>query len=490
MTERRGMADRLTGAFRLPESRVPMIVRRLTGPLTLLAAVVVAVLLLQTFRVQAVNASGTDWGRLAIWIAGALVVTRFLDYAVFDLVFRLRRQAAAPSLLRQLVSLVVFGITVSIVVKALVPGFALPILTGSAIITAVIGLALQDTLGNLFAGLALHVEKTLFVGDVVRSGESFATVEELSWRAMKLRTVEGNLLLVPNSVAGRDRLEVFPRGGRPVARFLRVGLEYDASPVMARETLESAVRGLSGVASRPERRAYMKSFEAYSVVYELRYWLEDYSNYLEVDSAVRERVWYALHRAGLHIPMPFIRQYQYTGGMVPAESRGALVEPAVAGLDLFAPLSDAERTQIAQGAIERRYAPGEIIVREGDQTSSMFIVASGRLGVSIHGGAGDTRHLAILEDGSAFGEISLLTGEPRTATVRALSETVLVEIEKKTIEPILRQNPSLCVALDAVIAERRKGAASALDAAREPADRGPGRAALADRIVRFFGLRL
>ncbi|MEP6769345.1 MAG: mechanosensitive ion channel family protein [Acidobacteriota bacterium] len=489
MTERRGMADRLTGAFRIPQSRVPIIVRRLTGPLTLLAAVVLGVLLLRTFRVEAVNASGTDWGRLAIWIAGALVVTRFLDYAVFDLAFRLRRQVAAPSLLRQLVSLVLFGIAVSIVVKALVPGFALPILTGSAIITAVIGLALQDTLGNLFAGLALHIEKTLFVGDVVRSGESFATVEELSWRAMKLRTVEGNLLLVPNSVAGRDRLEVFPRGGRPVARFLRVGLEYDASPVMARETLESAIRGLAGVASHPERRAYMKSFEAYSVVYELRYWLEDYSNYLEVDSAVRERVWYALHRAGLHIPMPFIRQYQYAGGLVPAESRGALVEPAVAGLDLFAPLSDAERARIAEGAIERRYAPGEIVVREGDQTSSMFIVASGRLGVSIHGAAGDTRHLAVLEAGSAFGEISLLTGEPRTATVRALSETVLVEIEKKTIEPILRQNPSLCGALDAVIAERRRGAASAFDAAREEADRAPGRIALADRIVRFFGLR-
>ncbi|MEP7132979.1 MAG: mechanosensitive ion channel family protein [Acidobacteriota bacterium] len=483
------MTERRTGAFRMRESKVPVIVRRLTGPLSLLGAAVLGVVLLKTFHVASVNASGTDWGRLAVWIAGALVVTRFLDYALFDVAFRLRGQAVAPSLLRQLVSLVIFGIAVSLVVKALVPGFALPILTGSAIITAVIGLALQDTLGNLFAGLALHIEKTVRVGDIVRSGESFATVEELSWRAMKLRTIEGNLLLVPNSVAGRDRLEVYPRGGRPVARSLRVGLEYDASPVMARETLESAVRGLAGVASYPERRAYMKSFEPYSVVYELRYWLEDYANYLDIDSAVRERVWYALHRAGLHIPMPFIRQYQYSGGSVPEESRGAAVAPAVAQLDLFAPLSDAERAGIAEGAMERRYAPGEIVVREGDQTSSMFLVASGRLGVTIHGAAGDTRSLAVLEPGSAFGEISLLTGEPRTATVRALSESVLVEIEKRTIEPILRNNPSLCGAFDAVIAERRRGAASVFDATRHDPERAPGKAPLADRIGRFFGLR-
>ncbi|MEP6800643.1 MAG: mechanosensitive ion channel family protein [Acidobacteriota bacterium] len=483
------MTERRTGPFLRRESKLPVIVRRLTGPLTLLAVVVLFVVLLKTFHFAVVNASGTDWGRLAIWIAGALVVTRFLDYALFDVGFRLRGQTVVPTLLRQLVSLVLFGIAVSLVVKALVPGFALPILTGSAIITAVIGLALQDTLGNLFAGLALHIEKTVRVGDIVRSGESFASVEELSWRAMKLRTVEGNLLLVPNSVAGRDRLEVYPRGGRPVARYLRVGLEYDASPVMARETLESAVRGLTGIASYPERRAYMKSFEPYSVVYELRYWLDDYANYLDVDSAVRERVWYALHRAGLHIPMPFIRQYQYSGGMIPAESRGAVVFPAVAALDLFAPLSEPERARIAEGAMERRYAPGEIVVREGDQTSSMFVVASGRLGVSIHGAAGDTRSLAVLEPGSAFGEISLLTGEPRTATVRALSETVLVEIEKRTIEPILRQNPSLCGAFDAVIAERRRGAASLFDTTREEAGQSQGRETLADRIVRFFGLK-
>jgi small-conductance mechanosensitive channel len=481
-----------TGPFRIPEGKVPIFVRRMAGPLALLGAVVLVVVLMRTFhRPSAPTAGGPNWGGLAIGIALAIVVVRLLDYLLFDIAFRLRRQAVAPALLRQLVSLVLFGIALSSVVKMVFPALHLgAILTTSAIITAVIGLALQDTLGNLFAGLALHLEKTVRVGDMLRSGETYGTVEQLSWRAIKLRTIDGNLLLIPNSVAGRERLEVFPRPGPPVARSLRVGLEYDVSPAVAREALESALRGMPGIAAHPQRRAYMKSFEPYSILYELRYWLEDYAQYVETDSLVRERVWYALHRAGLRIPMPFIRQYQFAGGPIPPEPRGAVIGPAIHELDLFGPLSDEERARIASGAMERRYAPGEIVVREGDRTSSMFVVASGRAAVSIRGAGGDARNLAVLEPGTAFGEISLLTGEPRTATVRALTETVLVEIDKATIEPILHENPTLCSTLEAVIEERRQSTATFFDASRQELAQPKGPVPLADRIARFFGLRI
>lgn len=474
----------------MPESKMPVFVRRLGGPVFLLGTVVLAVLVARAFGLAAPTMWGANsWAGFAVGVGIAVVVVRLLDYLLFDVVFRLRRQAVAPALLRQLVSLVLLGIAVSIVVKMHFPGVQLgTLLTTSAIITAVIGLALQDTLGNLFAGLALHLEKTMRVGDMVRAGETFGTVEELSWRAIKLRTTEGHLLLIPNSVAGRERIEIYPRPGPPIARFLRVGLEYEVSPAVAREALESALRGLSGIAAHPSGRAYVKSFEGYNIIYELRYWLEDFGTYLETDSLVRERVWYALHRAGLQIPMPLIRQFQYAGGPVPPAIRGASIGPALSELDLFAPLTDEERAQIGEGAIERRYAPGEIIVREGDRTSSMFVVAAGRAGVSKHGPTGDTRNLATLESGTAFGEISLLTGEPRTATVRALTETVLVEIDKATLEPVLRGNPALCTALQSVLEKRRRDTATLVEASHEELAAPRDRALLADRIARFFGI--
>jgi small-conductance mechanosensitive channel len=471
------------------EPKIPLLVRRLAGSVALFLLVLGTVWVLSSFHLLTPGVGNRDYGALVVWVAGALVATRLLDYVLFDVAFRLRRHVTAPALLRQLVGLLVFGVWLAILFKMFLPGVDLGgLLVSSAIITAVIGLALQDTLGNLFAGLALHLEKTVGVGDLVRTGETFGIVEELSWRAIKLHTIEGNALLIPNSVAGREKLEIFPRFGRPIARNLRIGIEYEASPAETRDALESALRGMSGITADPKPVAYVKSFDSYAVTYELRYWLEDYAKYLEVDSAARERVWYALHRAGIKIAYPIIEQHQYMGPLV-APSREEAIEDVLARVDLFAALSPAERSRLASGARERRFGPGEMIVREGDATSSMFVIELGRATVTIHGAGGDSRGLAIFQPGAAFGEISLLTGEPRTATVRALTEVTAIEIDKDTLCPVLEDNPALCKTFDAVIAERRRHASDLLQATREEMERTENRP-MTGLIARFFGLKL
>jgi small-conductance mechanosensitive channel/CRP-like cAMP-binding protein len=472
------------------EERVPLFVRRMAGPVLLALAILGSVALLSAFGVSTVDARlHRNYGALAVGIAAALLITRLLDYLFFDVAFRLRRRSQAPALLRQLIGLVIFGVCVAVLFKVILPDVSLgAVLTTSAIITAVIGLALQDTLGNLFAGLALHLEKTVQVGDMVRHADTYGTVEELSWRAIKLRTVEGNLLLVPNSVAGREQLQVFPRPGRPIARILHVGLEYDAPPERAKEALKAAVAGVAGLAKSPEPVVYLHSFDASAVTYEVRYWLEDYSQYLEIDSQVHERVWYALDRAQLAIAYPFIRQHQYAAGRLEHPSRKPLIAAAIAGAALFAHLSDEQRQRLVESARERRYAPGETIVSEGDRGSSMFLIESGSVAVSIKGATGESHELTVLEAGAAFGEISLLTGDPRTATVNAVTETTLVEIEKDSLAPILREQPALIATLEATMEERRRHAADRYDASREQAERTDEPVPLSERIARFFGL--
>jgi len=470
--------------------RLPLVLRRLIGPLALVATTIAVILLLSALRLPTTSPTGDrNYGALAIGIASALVLTRLLDYVFFDVAFRLRRKTAAPALLRQIVSLLVFGLAVAILFRLILDVRLTGVLATSAVLSVVIGLALQDTLGNLFSGLALHLEKSVQVGDMVRSGDLFGTVEQLSWRAIKIRTMEGNVLLVPNSIASRERLEVFPRPGRPIARTLSVALEYDQSPARARETLEAAGRDIPGIAAYPEPTAYLKNFDDYSISYELRYWLEDYARFLELDSQIRERVWYRLDRERIIFAYPLIRQYRYEAGVLAAPSRRSGIEAAISNVDLFALLSDEARGRVADGVRERRFAAGETVVREGDRGSSMFIVESGRLGVSVHGAVGQSQKLAVLEPGSAFGEVSLLTGDPRTATVRALTEATLLEIDKKTLLPIIRDNPSIIGMLELTMQERRKRSADALEAARggeleRTADRTP----LRQRIARFFGL--
>jgi small-conductance mechanosensitive channel/CRP-like cAMP-binding protein len=461
----------------------------LTGLLLLVAVTGVVTILSRAGVPMADPRIARDYGEFAIGLAAALFVTRLIDYSLFDLAYRLRRAAPAPELLRQLVSLLVFGFLLGVLCKVVLSVSLPALLTTSAIITAVIGLALQETLGNLFSGIALAIERTVQVGDMVRTGDTIGLVEQLSWRAIKVRTMEGNSLLIPNSAASRDRLEVFRRGHLPMARTLRVGLEYDAPPNHARAILESAVRDLPGVAAVPAPVAYLASFHDSSVQYELRYWLDDYARYLDIDSRVRERVWYQLGRAGLGFAYPVIRQHQYAFGKPQVRDPAGAVLAAIESNELFAPLSADERRRLAAGARLHTFGEGETVVREGDATSAMFLIASGRAAVSVHGapGGAGSQKLAILESGTAFGEISLLTGEPRLATVRALTEATLVEIDKATLAPILESNPSLVEKLGGIILERRRSTANQRavsdgSAAAEPAS-------LRDKIARFFGLK-
>jgi small-conductance mechanosensitive channel/CRP-like cAMP-binding protein len=463
--------------------------RRILPAVLLFGLVTAVVGILSGLDVPMIDAAAKrNYGTFAIGLAAGLLATAVIDFILFEVGYRLRRGTAAPALLRQLASVVIFGIIVAVLFQVVLSANLAAILTTSAIITAIIGLALQETLGNFFSGLAMTLERTVQVGDMLRTGNDLGLVEQLSWRAIKVRTLEGNSVFIPNSVASRERLEVFRRGGAPMARVLLVGLEYDAAPSRVRAELEGAVRDLPGLAARPMPRAELEVFADFAVVYELRYWLQDYAHYHDLDAVVRERVWYALERAGLSIAYPLIRQHQYAAGPLKVAAPSLATPEIIQRGQLFAPLSDEERSHLARGARRLRFAEGEVVVREGDTTSSMFLIAEGRVAISVHGEGSASQKVAVLEAGSAFGEISLLTGEPRLATARAVTESTLIEIDKDTIAPLLRANPSLVEKLDAIIQERRRQTADYLVSTRDgTSPEGPE--SLRHKIARFFGLK-
>jgi small-conductance mechanosensitive channel/CRP-like cAMP-binding protein len=461
--------------------------RRILPALALLALVFGAVLLLSSFGLP-IDAGKRNYGAFLVGLAGALVAIRLADFLVFDVGYRIKRGTEAPHLLRQIVTLVLFAIALGVLFQVVLSASLPALLATSAIITAVVGLALQETLGNLFSGVALALERTVQVGDMVRSGETIGLVEQLSWRSIKVRTMEGHTILIPNSVASRERFEVYRRGGLPMARILRVPLEHDLPPARAREVLEGAVRDMKGIAPQPPPLAVLESYADFAVFYDLRYWLEDYARYIEIDSEVRQRVWYALSREKIGFAYPVIRQHQYAAGPLRIADASSAIRAAIDTSDLFRPLSAAERDTLAAGARLLRFGAGETVVREGDAGESIFLLADGRVGVSAHGRTGESQRVAILEAGSAFGEISLLTGEPRLATVRTLEESLLIEIDKATLATVLEKNPSLVDELDAVVLERRKQTAGQLEKIRAgAADETPR--SLRAKIARFFKLK-
>jgi small-conductance mechanosensitive channel/CRP-like cAMP-binding protein len=422
---------------------------------------------------------------VVLWALLAYLGIRILNAAIFDLAFRLRRGYEAPTLARNVFTLVTFTILLVVIIKIQYPKADLGALfTTSAIFGVIIGLALQDTLGNFFAGISLHADRPFQVGDVIVVGSHVGVVESITWRATKLRTFTNHIVLVSNSMAAREVIEVSPRDNLN-ARIVFFGTIYTDSPAKTIHIVREAVRDADNVSEKITPIVRIRQLGDSSVDWEVKYWLDDYAKYNDTDALVRQRVWYALRRNGLTFAFPTRTLYlerAVTARPVTAEDQ---IADRLSAVDIFSPLSPDELRQLAKATAGHVFAPSETLIRAGDEGSSMFVVHSGRVAIQIPD-RGGPRTVAELTEGNFFGEMALFTGEPRTANVVALEETEVLEIGHTAMKHIFETNPSLAESISWTISERQaalaKDSASAQPSIQETAG-------LLSSIKRFFGLR-
>jgi small-conductance mechanosensitive channel len=236
------------------------------------------------------------------WVPVIFFVVRLIDLVVFDFFASRRGTVKAPTLLRELVSIVVslllFALVFSSIFDKSVAGF----LTTGTLLAAILGFALQDTLGNLFAGIALHLEDSFEIGDVIRSGDYIGTVEAVRWRGTRLRTFNNNIVIVPNSVLARDRVEVYPRNNLN-ARVLPITVSGAIPPSDVIAVLTRAASGVEGISREVPCLARVVSVGASTVNYEVKYFTEDYSQRDRIDAEVCKAAWYAFREAGIVEPV-------------------------------------------------------------------------------------------------------------------------------------------------------------------------------------------
>ena len=422
---------------------------------------------------------------ILLGLIGYLVV-RALNFIFFGLAFRLKR-IDAPTLIRNIFSIVGFTIFFLIAFTFLFPDVNLGALfTTSAIFGVILGLALQDTLGNFFAGISLQADRPFQVGDVITVGAQRHTgvVEEISWRAIKVRTFTNNVVLIANSTAAKEPIEVFPRDNLN-ARVVFFNTLYTDSPAKTIHVVREAVREADNVSNKITPVVRIRNLGDNGVDYEVKYWPDDYAKYNDTDALIRQRIWYAFRRAGLNFAYPTRTLYleRHAAAAVRDGKDGAIVE-RLAAVDLFAPLSVEETGMLAQAAVRHVFAPGELVIRAGDSGASMFVVHNGRVRVQVNDN-GRPRTVATLNEGDFFGEMALFTGEPRTANVLALEETEVLEIGHAAMKRIFDNNPDLVESLSFIMAERRQGLASQADPTTAVADTKAG---ILSSIKRFFGL--
>lgn len=412
-------------------------------------------------------------------IAAIVVLVRLLDVVLFDVFLEKRKRERTPGLLRQIIALALYAVLIGAAYLIIFEKGNLGFLLTGTVVAAVLGLALQDTLGNLFAGIAIHVERTFEVGDVLRTGDTIGVVEFSSWRATRIRTFSNDLVVVPNSLLARERLEVFPKDNLN-ARLVLVSAGYEFPPVRVIDVLQRAVRNVEHVASEFPAIARVASFEDSGVAYELKYWTRRYELSDAINAEIRKAVWYAFHRSGISIPFPVrsVARFRQTPPEIVSHEE---IASSIDRTEVFRPLSAEEKATLLHGIRVSVFGRGETVLRAGDPGDSMFILQTGTVSVRRGAEAGG-RELVQLGGGDMFGEMALLTGEPRGATVVAESDVTALEIPKSSLQPILKRNPALAEAISAIVDRRREDLDATGGITRETQQ------TLFSRIAAWFGL--
>jgi len=418
----------------------------------------------------------------------AFLGVRAVSTLIFDLLFRFRRGYEAPTLVRNIFSLISFTALFVLIFNRIYKEVDLGApFTTSAIFGVIIGLALQDTLGNFFAGISLHADRPFQVGDVIVVGplKHTGVIESITWRAIKIRTFQNHIVLVSNSNAAREAIEVAPRDNLN-ARLVFFGTLYTDSPAKTIHVVREAVRDADNVSEKITPIVRIRNLGDSSIEWEVKYWLDDYAKYNDTDALVRQRIWYALRRSGLTFAFPTRTLHLERKAITRPVTVEEQIADRLSAVDVFAPLSSEELHQLATATVGHVFAPGETLIRAGDEGSSMFVVHNGRVAVQV-ADKGGPRTVAVLSEGNFFGEMALFTGEPRTANVVALEETEVLEIGHAAMKHIFETNPSLAESISWTIAERQAALAAGSAQASQNSIQEP--AGLLASIRRFFSLR-
>ena len=371
----------------------------------------------------------------------------------------------------------------------------------SAVITAVVAFAMQDTLGNILGGLALQLDNSLAIGDWVKFDELSGQVVEIQWRFTAILTRNGEKVVIPNSALMKGKFSVIGAKDLGVTgwrRWIWFVVDYGVSPSQVMTAAENAVADaeIANVARVPAPSCVAMEFLSGSVRYALRYWLIDPRDDDSTDSAVRTHLLATVHRNGWRMALSeqqvLLVEDSETQREAAWKRELARRLQALAGIEFFAAFDDAERRQIAERLVDTPFARGDTMTRQGAVAHWLYILVKGGAEIYWEAPTGERRLMTRLPPGSIFGEMGLMTGAPRTATVVATSDAECYRLDKDSFQDIIRRRPEIADALSRVLAEHQHEIEQMQDQVRRErsdAERANHGAAILDRIREFFGLK-
>ncbi len=467
--------------------------RRIGNPLYL-AVVIISLVAFRRFASGLLPPELLPYFRVIIIFTVIYLTIKLLDVLLVDIIVARRRKFLPPTILRDLVGALIY-LTALLILFKVVLGFDLtPFLATSAVLSVVAGFALQETLANFIAGIVLTVERPFQVGDWIKVGEKVARVQEMSWRAIRFQIFkEDDYLIVPNGEIAKHQIINYCQPSLRHGQETTVGVSYPTPPNTVKRAILGVFRDISGISLERTPEVKIKQFGESAVIYLVQWWIEDYEQHDIIADKVHTGIWYAFRREGIEIPFPIQTTYQHQR-VITAEDEARTRREEQARLlailrrvDLLASLPPETQEQLAAAVRTRPYEAGKVVIREGEEGDSFFIIARGKADVTV-GLTRVGRSVRTLGSGDYFGEMSLLTGAPRTATIRALEDMELLVVDKAAFREILVANPGVAERLSETISRRQLELQAELAKAPAPEQEQAWANQLLGRIRQFFDL--
>jgi small-conductance mechanosensitive channel/CRP-like cAMP-binding protein len=430
--------------------------------------------------------------RAAAVFLGVTIGLKLLDLLVIDRLARWRKKPPVPLVLRDLSRLALALLALVLIGHAFFPQVNLNVFAVSSLVVGyIIGNASQDTLGNLFAGLALNAERPFQIGDWVTVGGHTGVLVDTTWRATRLRTKTDDYIVIPNSAIAKESIINHSHPTRTHGCLLQVGVNYDTPPNKVREVILGVLQEAPGVSKEPAPLVWLVSYGDSSVNFTMKFFLDDFARLETIQSGIMDRVWYAFKREGISIPYPIRDMRQRDAAADERAQRAAgqdTIRQMLAGVELFQSLTAEELERLANSAKLHLYAAGENLCRQGEPGDSFYVIREGRVAILVTGANGNQVTAAHLSRGGFFGEMSLLTGEPRSGTVAAETDVEVLRVSKQDFAGLLQANAGLAGRLAIVIQQRIEERRLAMATSNTPEAAPEAHSLLALRIKAFFGL--
>jgi small-conductance mechanosensitive channel/CRP-like cAMP-binding protein len=424
-----------------------------------------------------VGASEAFWWLGAAWLLVGLL-RAFLV---------LGRRPRESQLIKDLLAALIYLSAAFIIV---VEVFDLPVrglLATSGALAIIIGLALQSSLGDVFSGIVLNIERPYAVGDwIVVDDTVQGYVIETNWRATHILTANQDVAVIPNSVVAKAKLVNFSAPNRAHGASIRVKLDSTITPVTGCHLLKEVLLSSGQILRTPEPSVTIKDLSAEMIDYEISFAVSDISVVPDAQNELYDRVFRAAAAMGAKFA-PRLAGSANNPTSVDKHRLG-IPESLLAGVTLFSTLTVQEKAELASQMRRRDYKPGQVIVEVGTIMQALYVVSYGVLVNSTREG-GHQREVARLATGDYFGESGLLTGEPLNGQVTALTRAVLYEISKEALSPLLKARPAIAEELSEALANLQVANRALLD---HHADAGQGEGSFAERVAatirRLFSL--